>query len=252
MTTRMTAVTDRVAVVTGAASGIGAATARHLIDHGASVVLVARRVDRLVDLADRLGPRALAAPADVTDPDAVAGLVDVAAALGTVDILVNNAGLMSANPLVDKREDEWRRMVEVNLTGTLNMTGAFLPQLLTAAASGRPADIVNVSSTGADYSVPGFAVYGATKAAISYLSAALRTELAARTLRVTDLKPGGVHTEVASHTSNPRIREQLATAHERMRLLDPDDVADAIVYAITRPAHVCVSQLSVLPVDQAR
>ncbi len=108
------------------------------------------------------------------------------------------------------------------------------------------------SGTGADYSVPGFAVYSATKAAISYLSAALRTELAARTLRVTDLKPGGVHTELASHTSNPRIREQLATAHERMRLLDPDDVADAIVYAVTRPAHVCVSQLSVLPVDQAR
>lgn len=252
MTIRATPLTDRVAVVTGAASGIGAATARTLIDHGARVVLVARRGDRLSALAEQLGCRAVAAPADITDPDAVDGVVAQANSLGPVDLLVNNAGVMLANPLTERRDDEWQRMIGVNLTGILNLTRAFLPDLLSTAASGRAADIVNVSSTGADVRVPGFAVYGATKAAISYLSAALRAELAGSNLRITDIKPGGVRTELAEHTSHPRIREQLRTAHERMRLLGPGDVAEAIVYAVTRPPHVCLSQLTVMPVNQAQ
>lgn len=139
---------------------------------------------------------------------------------------------------------------ELNLVAVLRVTRALLPGLKAAAANGGPADIVNISSTGADIPVPAFAVYGATKAALSYLSRALRVELASTGLRVTDIKPGGVATELLGHATHPGIREQLATAAESGRLLKPDDVADTISYAVSRPPHICLSQLTVMPLSQ--
>lgn len=245
--------TGRVALVTGAASGIGAATARRLAADGAHVALVARRGDRLQALADEIGERALPVRADITQPDALHALTEqVNARLGTVDLLVNNAAVMLPNPLTEGRDDEWQHMLGLNVGALLQVTRILLPGLLSVAAEGRVADIVNVSSTGADVRVPAFVVYSATKAAVSYLSGAIRAELAATGLRVVDIKPGGVATELFDHATHPDIRKRMATAGERMRLLDADDVADAISYAVTRPGHVCLSQLTVMPSTQAQ
>ena len=253
MTTTTAPLTGRVALVTGAASGIGAATARCLAAAGAQVALVARRGDRLQALADEIGERALPVPADITQSAAIRALTEqVTARLGTVDLLVNNAAVMLPNPLTEGRADEWQHMLGLNVGALLQVTRALLPGLLSVAADGRAADVVNVSSTGADVRSPAFAVYGATKAAVTYLSGAIRVELASTGLRVTDVKPGGVDTELFQHATHPGIREQLATAGQRMRLLDADDVADTIVYAVTRPPHVCLSQLTVMPVNQAQ
>jgi NADP-dependent 3-hydroxy acid dehydrogenase YdfG len=237
--------TGRTALVTGAASGIGAATAEHLAAAGAHVVLVARRADRLHALAEKIG--AVAVPTDITRPADLTALRDRA---GDVDLLVNNAAVMLPYPLAEGRAAEWQHMLGLNLAALLQVTRAFLPGLLTAAADGRVADIVNVSSTGADVPTPAFAVYGATKAAVSHLSAALRAELSSTGLRVTDIKPGGVDTELLHHATHPGIRARLAAAPRQMRLLDADDVADAITYAVTRPRHVCLSGLTVEPSTQ--
>jgi NADP-dependent 3-hydroxy acid dehydrogenase YdfG len=237
----------RTALVTGASSGIGAATARHLAAVGAHVVLVARRAERLHALADEVGGAAL--PVDITRPDGLANLADRA---GDVDLLVNNAAIMLPNPLSGGATSEWDQMLGLNLAALLHVTHACLPGLLRAAAAGTGADIVNVSSTGADTATPAFAVYGATKAAVSHLSAALRGELTASGVRVTDVKPGGVDTELLHHATNPEIRARLMAAPRSMRLLDADDVADAITYAVTRPAHVCLSSLTVVPAAPGR
>ncbi|WP_133908896.1 SDR family oxidoreductase [Actinophytocola oryzae] len=252
MTTTSTApLTGRVALVTGAASGIGAATARRLAADGACVALVARRADRLAALASEIGEQALAVPADLTRPDSIDRIAeDVTARLGAVDLLVNNAGVMLPNPIADRRGTEWQHMLDLNLIALLHVTRALLPGLLVAATEGRTADIVNLSSTGADAAVPAFAVYGATKAAVSYLSRALRAELAPTGVRITDVKPGGVATELFDHATHPDLREGMMTAARNGRLLNADDVADAICYAVSRPAHVCLSQLTVMPLAQ--
>ncbi|MEO3786051.1 SDR family oxidoreductase [Actinocorallia sp. B10E7] len=245
--------TGRIAMITGASSGIGAATARRLAAQGAQVALAARRTDRLQNLADEIGESAVPFECDITRTGAVHDLAErVSTALGEPDVLVNNAAVMLPNPLADARIDEWQRMIALNVTALLEVTAAFLPHLSKAIERGRPADIVNVSSTGADVQVPSFAVYGSTKAAMSYLSRSLRVELAPQGLRITDIKPGGTDTELFQHGSHSGIRERLIGAAQQMRLLDPEDVADAISYAITRPAHVCLSQMTVMPLTQAQ
>jgi NADP-dependent 3-hydroxy acid dehydrogenase YdfG len=240
-----TALSGRTALVTGAASGIGAATAARLARAGARVALVARRADRLGPLAAEIG--ATAVPADITAPGAAAALRE---RVGEVDLLVNNAAVMLPNPLLAGKDTEWRRMLELNLAALLEVTRAFLPGLVGAAEAGRAADVVNVSSTGAGAATPAFAVYGATKAAVSHLSAALRAELAATGLRVTDLRPGGTDTELLEHATHPGIRARMAVAAGSGTLLAADDVADAVLYAVTRPRHVCVTGLTVTPVGQ--
>ncbi|MFI6223925.1 SDR family oxidoreductase [Nocardia salmonicida] len=234
--------------MTGAASGIGAATARRLAADGAHVALLARRTDRLAALAADIGSQALAVPADLTDFDAIGPLIDhVTDRLGTINLLVNNAAIMLPNSVTDQRVEEWQSMIDLNLAALLHITHATLPGLLDTATSGRIADIVNISSTGADTPVPAFAVYGATKAAISYFSRALRTELAATGIRITDIKPGGVSTELFDHATHPELRETMTAASNSGKLLHADDVADTISYTVTRPAHICLSQITVVP-----
>ncbi|MFE4355679.1 SDR family oxidoreductase [Kitasatospora sp. NPDC056800] len=245
----------RTAVVTGAASGMGAATARLLAASGARVALLARRTERLDSLAEEIaaaGGQALAVTADVTDQASVdAAAKAVHDAYGPVDLVVNNAGVMLPNPLADGRIDEWTRMVDTNLTGALRIVRAFGSDLTAAAAEGRTADLVNVSSIASHVVFPDYAVYGATKAALTQLSAALRSEFGPRDVRVSAIEPGLTDTELAGHIDNPVLREQLGGMFDAIPALAAEDVADLIVYTVSRPRHVNLRHLVVLPTRQA-
>ncbi|MFJ2777351.1 SDR family oxidoreductase [Kitasatospora sp. NPDC087315] len=249
------ALATRTAVVTGAASGMGAATARLLAANGARVALLARRTERLDALAAEItaaGGQALAVTADVTDQASVdAAAKAVHDAYGPVDLVVNNAGVMLPNPLTDGRIDEWTRMIDTNLTGALRIVRAFTADLVAAAAEGRTADLVNVSSIASHVSFPDYAVYGATKAAVTQLSAALRTELSPRDVRVSAVEPGLTDTELAGHIDNPVLREQLGGLFTMVPALTADDIADLIVYTVSRPRHVNLRHLVALPTRQA-
>ncbi|MFJ5118799.1 SDR family oxidoreductase [Kitasatospora sp. NPDC088548] len=249
------ALATRTAVVTGAASGMGAATARLLAANGARVALLARRTERLDALAAEItaaGGQALAVTADVTDQTSVdAAAKAVHDAYGPVDLVVNNAGVMLPNPLTDGRIDEWTRMIDTNLTGALRIVRAFTADLVAAAAEGRTADLVNVSSIASHVSFPDYAVYGATKAAVTQLSAALRTELSPRDVRVSAVEPGLTDTELAGHIDNPVLREQLGGLFTMVPALTADDIADLIVYTVSRPRHVNLRHLVALPTRQA-
>ncbi|MFE3989278.1 SDR family oxidoreductase [Nocardia tengchongensis] len=247
--------TGRIAVVTGAASGMGEATARTLARSGVRVALLARRTDRLTELAAKIaadGGIATAVTTDVTDPDSVAA----AAALihkvfGPVSLVVNVAGLMLPNPILAGREDEWARMVDTNITGVLRVIRAFAGDLAAAADAGQAADLVNVSSIAAHVAFPDYAVYGATKAAITQLSAMLRTELGSRRIRVTNIEPGLTDTELGSHIDNPELAGRLDGMFTAMTALSADDVADLIAYTVSRPSHVNLRQIVALPTQQA-
>ncbi|MDR3032973.1 MAG: SDR family oxidoreductase [Kitasatospora sp.] len=248
------ALNGRTAVVTGAASGMGEAVARQLVADGARVALLARRADRLAALAAELGPNALAVAADVTDQAAVDAAAElVHGAFGRVDLLVNAAGVMLPNPVDDGRIDEWSRMIDTNLTGVLRIIRAFGPDLVAAAAAGGTADLVDVSSIGAHVVFPNYAVYGATKAALTQLSAALRSEYGPRDVRVTNIEPGLTDTELGSHIDNPALGPdgQLGAMFDAIGPLAAADVADLVAYATSRPRHVNLRQLVVLPTRQA-
>ncbi|WP_405773722.1 SDR family oxidoreductase [Streptomyces sp. NBC_00859] len=241
----------RTAVVTGAASGMGEATARLLAANGARVTLLARRADRLDELAESIaaaGGQALAVPVDVTDGTSVDTAADrIHQAYGPVDLVVNSAGVMLPNPVDDGRIDEWSRMIDTNLTGALRIIRAFTADLVAAAAEQRPADLVNISSNGAHVTFPQYAVYGATKAALTHLSATLRTELGTRDVRVTNIEPGLTKTELDQHLDNQELSSQLGGMYEAIGTLAPEDVADLIGYVVSRPAHVNLRQVIVLP-----
>ncbi|MEU0395089.1 SDR family oxidoreductase [Streptomyces sp. NPDC006208] len=245
----------RTAVVTGAASGIGAATARLLAAHGARVALLARRTERLGELAEKItaeGGSALAVTADVTDDASVtAAVASVHSAYGPADLLVNNAGVMLPNPLDDGRIDEWQQMIDTNVTGALRIIRAFTGDLVAAAADGRAADLVNISSIGAHITFPNYAVYGATKAALTYLSQSLRGELGPRDVRVTNIEPGFTGSELRDHIDNPELSGQLDTMVQEVGLLSSDDIADLIAYTTSRARHVNLRQAVVLPTRQA-
>jgi NADP-dependent 3-hydroxy acid dehydrogenase YdfG len=246
----------RTAVVTGAASGMGEATARLLAAHGARVALLARRADRLDEVAAKIvaeGGEALAVPADVTDPAGVESAAHrTREAYGPVDLVVNAAGVMLPNPVTAGREDEWTRMIDTNLTGALRVVRAFVPDLLAAASEGRPADLVNISSIGAHLAFPDYSVYGATKAALTHLSATLRTELGPRDVRVTNIEPGLTDTELAGHIDNAALSDALDGMFASVgTALSAGDVADLVAYTVSRPAHVNLRQAVVLPTRQA-
>ncbi|WP_329243988.1 SDR family oxidoreductase [Streptomyces canus] len=245
----------RTAVVTGAASGIGEATAVLLAAQGARVALLARRAERLESVAGKIradGGQALAVVADVTDDVSVAAAVEsVHAAYGTVDLVVNNAGVMLPNPITDARVDEWQRMIDTNVTGVLRVIGALAEDLNEAAAQGRGADLVNISSIGAH--VTGFtdyAVYGATKAAVTHLSALLRNEFGPRGVRVTNIEPGLTESELATHIDNDGLREQIGGMAEALGSLSSAELADVVAYVTSRPRHVNLRQVVVLPTAQ--
>ena len=244
----------RTAVVTGAASGIGAATAVLLAAHGARVALLARRTERLGELAAKItadGGSALAVTADVTDEESVAAAVQrIHSAYGPADLLVNAAGVMLPNPVDDGRADEWQRMIDTNVTGALRLIRAFTGDLLAAAADGRSADLVNISSIGAHVVFPNYAVYGATKAALTHLSQSLRAELGPRDVRVTNVEPGFTESELRDHIDNPELTGQLDSMLDAVGLLTSEDVADLIAYTTSRPRHVNLRQAIVLPTRQ--
>ncbi|MEU0204728.1 SDR family oxidoreductase [Streptomyces canus] len=245
----------RTAVVTGAASGIGEAVAVLLAAQGARVALLARRGERLEALTGKIradGGQALAVVADVTDDASVAAAVEsVHAAYGMVDLVVNNAGVMLPNPITDARVDEWQRMIDTNVTGVLRVIGAFAGDLNEAAAQGRSADLVNVSSIGAHVTTfTDFAVYGATKAAVTHLSALLRNEFGPRGVRVTNIEPGMTESELATHIDNEGLREQVGGLAQAVGTLAATELADLVAYVTSRPRHVNLRQVVVLPTAQ--
>jgi NADP-dependent 3-hydroxy acid dehydrogenase YdfG len=244
-----------VALVTGASSGIGEATALTLAAQGAAVALGARRLDRLQALASRIeadGGRAVAIEADVTDAAAAQRLVDeTVAALGRLDTLINNAGLMLLGAVVDAPLQDWERMVRVNIDGVLNCAHSALPHLL-AAAQDSPrgvADLVNVSSTAGRQTRMGAAVYNLTKHGVGAFSDSLRQEVTGRHLRVSLIEPGATDTELRDHLS-PDQRAEQNKRFETMEPLQSADIADAIGYIVTRPRHVAVNEMLVRPTEQ--
>lgn len=244
-----------VALVTGASSGIGEATARMLAQRGAAVAIVARRGDRLAALAAAIeadGGRALAIEADVTDREqAEAAVSRTAAELGRLDVLVNNAGVMLLGPIVDAPVEEWETMVQVNLLGLLYTAHAALPHLL-EAASGEPrqvADMVNISSVAGRIARVGSGVYNATKHAVGAFSESLRQEVTGRQVRISLVEPGAVATELVEH-NRPEIREQIEGRLADFDKLESENIADAIAYIASRPRHVAINELLIRPTGQ--
>jgi clavulanate-9-aldehyde reducatase len=240
----------RVAVITGASSGIGAATATALSRAGATVALGARRHDRLQALADTLEGASSVHEVDLTDEAAAREFIEAAhAEHGGLHILVNNAGLMLLGAVDGADVSEWRRMLEVNLWALLVCTHAALP--LIAESGGG--DIVNVSSVAGRRADAGAAVYNMTKFGLHGFSEALRQEALHSGIRVTTVAPGFVETELQGHNRDPVVRRALERSREEIgEALGADDIADAVLYAVSRPAHVCVNEVVVRPTRQAR
>ncbi|MBU2662792.1 SDR family oxidoreductase [Actinoplanes bogorensis] len=251
----MTALTGRVALITGASSGIGAATARLLAARGAKVALLARRKDRLDELVAQIttaGGTALGLPVDVTDADALGSAVaQVSTAFGPVDLVVNNAGIMLPAPVEELRADQWQHQIDLNITAAMHTIGAVVPQLVAVAGEGRPADLINTSSIAAQNIFPNFAVYSATKAYITHLSRHLRAELGPKDVRVSAVEPGIVGTELQGHVTDPGALAWLAGARETVDWLTPEDVAEVIAFTAGLPRHVNLQQVTVMPTRQA-
>lgn len=244
-----------VALVTGASSGIGEATAEILVQHGAAVALVARRIDRLDDLAAKLksdGASVLPIQADVANRDEAYEAVDrVAAEFGRLDTVINNAGVMLLGPIENAPVEEWERMVNVNLLGLLYCSKAALPHLL-KAADGEPrgvADLVNVSSVAGRVPRLGSGVYNATKHAVGAFSESLRQEVTGRHVRISLVEPGAVTTELVSH-NRPEIRDQMSQRFAGTQRMDAADIADVIGYIVSRPRHVAINEVLVRPTEQ--
>ena len=243
-----------VALVTGASSGIGEATAAVLAEEGATVALVARRRDRLEALAERVGGagKALVIEADISDLEQAQRAVATAVAeLGRLDTLVNNAGVMLLGPIVDAPIEEWQRMVNLNVLGLLYCTHAALPHLLSAADS-EPrsvADVVNVSSVAGRVARLNSGVYNATKHGVGAFSESLRQEVTTRHVRVTLIEPGATATELAFH-NRPEILEGMAQQFAGTEIMQAEDIADAISFIVTRPRHVAVNETLIRPTEQ--
>ncbi len=243
-----------VALVTGASSGIGEATARLLAREGAAVAMAARRTDRLEALGGEIadaGGTALPIEADVSEREQAQGAVARAVEeLGRLDVLVNNAGVMLLGLILEAPVEEWERMVEVNLLGLLYATKAAMPHLLEAAEGERGvADVVNISSVAGRIARRGSGVYNATKHGVGAFSESLRQEVTKRHVRVSLVEPGAVATELTSH-NRPEVQKELKGRFSDMERLQSEDIADAIGYVVTRQRHVAINEILIRPTEQ--
>jgi NADP-dependent 3-hydroxy acid dehydrogenase YdfG len=240
------AVRDKVVLVTGASSGIGEATALALSEAGANVAAGARRAGRLADLAKRAPGEVLALDLDVTDEQSCrAAVAATVGRFGGLDVLVNNAGLMLSGPIPGADTTEWAQMVQTNLLGTMYTTHAALPHLLQ-----RKGTIVQISSTSGRVASPGGGAYAATKFGVNAFSEALRKEVTAQGVRVVVIEPGMVATELASHITDPTMQAAARDMMNSIRPLQPEDIASAVLYAISQPEHVAVNEILLRPTDQ--
>jgi clavulanate-9-aldehyde reducatase len=242
---------DQVAVVTGASSGIGEATAKALARAGYAVALAARREERINELTQQIagdGGKALAVPTDVADESSARALIQTAKdELGSVDVLINNAGVMLLGPILGANTEEWKRMVNVNLLGLMYCTHAALPIM---QEQGR-GHIVNVSSVAGRTARLGSGVYNATKWGVGAFSESLRQEGSNYNVRVTIVEPGFVETELQGHNENPMVREAIEKNREQIgQVLTADDIADGILYAIERPDYVGINEVLIRPTKQ--
>ena len=247
----MTQVLDgTVALVTGASSGIGEATARALAAQGAKVALAARRKDRLDALASELG--GLALQTDVTDREQAIGAVErTVSELGRLDTVINNAGVMLLGDLVDAPIEEWDRMIDLNLKGLLYTAHAALPHLLRAAQEGprEVADLVNISSVAGRRVGQGGGIYQLTKHGVGVFAEALRQEVTARFVRSSLVEPGATESELVMH-----VRQEVLSnlTPSSIQILRAEDIADAVVYIVTRPRHMAVNEILIRPTEQVR
>lgn len=241
---------NKVAVVTGASSGIGEATAIALAEIGAKVAVVARRGDRLESVVKRItdsGGQALPIVADVADETQARNMISkTQAEFGRVDILVNNAGVMLLGMIDGADTEDWRRMVNTNILGLLYATHAALP-IMKSQGEGH---IVNISSVAGRVAQAGAGVYNATKWAVCGLSEALRQEVHSDKIRVTIIEPGAVATELTNHITDSKAQERINKWIESIKPLESEDIAAAIVYAVSQPLHVNVNEILIRPTDQ--
>ncbi|GGH48384.1 oxidoreductase [Dyadobacter endophyticus] len=242
---------SKIALITGASSGIGAGTAKVLAANGFKVGIAARRIDKLNELKNEItlsGGEAFVIQMDVTDPESVKhGVEELVAAFGTIDILVNNAGLMPLSDIESLKVNEWNQMIDVNIKGVLNSTAAVLPYL----KEQNSGHIINMSSIAGRKVFKGLSIYCATKFAIAAFSDGLRMELAPKfKIRVTNIQPGAVATELYDHISDAKYRDDMEQLAKQMTFLTGEDIGKSILYAVSQPAHVNVSEVFVLPTEQ--
>ena len=241
----------KVVVITGASSGIGEATAEALAEEGATVVVAARREERLSELVERLngdGGKALAVECDVTDEEQAHALIQRAKdEFGQVDILVNNAGVMQLSKIEKGLSDEWRTMFDVNVMGLLYTTDAAV-QVMKEQGSGH---LVNVSSVAGRKSGPLRGAYSGTKFAVNAISEALRQELIEDNIRVTVVEPGAVETELPDHITDEEAREGIQSVYGLDEILQAEDIANAIAYCVSQPERVSVNEILIRPTQQA-
>lgn len=234
-------------VITGASSGLGEATARHLASAGAKVVLGARRLDRLQALSNELGlPEGSAVETDVTDADQVKHLVDQAVRLhGRIDVIVNNAGLMPHSPLERGKIDDWDRMIDVNLKGVLYGIAAALPHM----KEQKSGHIINVSSVAGHKVRPGSAVYAATKTAVRVISEGLRQEVKPYNIRTTIVSPGAVESELPQSITEADVAAGIADFYERYAI-PAESFARVVAFAIAQPDDVDINEILFRPTAQ--
>jgi NADP-dependent 3-hydroxy acid dehydrogenase YdfG len=243
---------DRVALVTGASSGIGEATALMMADAGAKVAVAARRLDRLRDVAKKIrdrGAEAFVVEADFgVQAQAQRAVSETELKFGRLDILVNNAGVMYLEPVIEADLNRWRQMFEINVLGLIAATQAALPGM----RDRKDGHIVNIASTAGRIATPNGAAYCATKFGVVAFSESLRKEIYRDRIRVSVIEPGVVETELRDHIGHEATQKAINEWASSLRQLQADDVARAILYCVTQPPHVCINEILMRPTDQER
>lgn len=241
----------RVAVVTGASSGMGRASALLLAARGAKVALLARRRAALEEVAAQirsLGSEALPLVTDVTDQASVeAAAAAVRREYGHADLVFNNAGLMLPGAIGQQPQREWEAQIDLNVTGAMRVVQAFIPQMEEAAAQGKVVDLINTSSIAGQYVYGYFAVYSATKAFVSHLTRHLRVELGPKNIRVSVIEPGITETELQGHVTFQGALDWLENASKSIDFLKAEDIAATVGFIVSQPRHVNLQQVTIMP-----